>query len=158
MPKDKTDQKYKNGYCRLKATAGEVICSWKLSEKRWRFTYTENILCIYFTFCWCTCRQRHPLQLIPLPAKSFGCHSPPLCATLELLLFFFFRIRFTSLWSGKKRTNFSLTLANLKLRKWNISMICFRLFLFFAILLLAANHKQKERVLFITFKALWTTS
>lgn len=30
-------------------------CSLKLSEKCWRFSYIENILCIDFTFCWCTC-------------------------------------------------------------------------------------------------------
>lgn len=126
-------------------------CSLKLSEKCWRFSYIENILCIDFTFCWCTCLPS--AFLFYRIALRFAWFFPAL-----LWNYIFCSIRFTSLWLEEKKI-FPLLWPT---SNWgNETFQWFASgFSFCATLLRAAIYKQKKktqtkRVLFITFKALW---
>lgn len=117
--------------------------------------HSENTFCIDFTFCWwhlpsvfCP-RTPDPSSTPSDSSNALFCAS---CATLELYIFsnpLSFALRL--------RKDFCLPGPSLKLRKWNISMICFRLLLFVPTIPKQKNKKNdvaEERVLFITFKIL----
>lgn len=103
----------------------------EIEWKRWRSlpTFWEYFL-HRFHLCWCTCLpfSGHEPQIPPqrLPILPMHFFVPPVL----LWNYIFFPIRFRPLCFWEK--DFSLPGPSLKLRKWNISMICFRLFPFCA--------------------------